>query len=515
MKKDFFHHRPDLLYQKVDTLGVDIPGPCGLVIFGASGDLAKRKLVPSLYRLHKNRMLPDSFFVLGVGRTGISPENFRASMQGGVKDTFPRDYDDPAWTDFASRLHYSSVDYSEPGSYIKSLKEKLVQLEAEYNTGSNRIFYLAIPPTQFKTVITNLGETGLSVEDKGYTHIIIEKPFGRDLESAQVLNSFIKKYFKERQVFRIDHYLAKETVQNILMFRFANSIFEPLWSRRYIDSVQITATEALGVEKRAGYYEESGVLRDMFQNHMLQLLALTAMEPPVAFDDEWVTMEKLKVFRSIRPFPLGRLDEHLVVAQYGRGIVNGEEVRGYREEPNISPESITPTYAAMRVFIDNWRWNGVPFYLRSGKRLHKKTTEIAIRFRAVPHLMFSKLMKEDIEPNSLVFKLQPDEGISLSFQTKTPSSRMSLNPVSMEFSYPRELLLDAYEWALLDCMFGDQTLYWSQDSVEATWALLTPVLKMLEATLSPEQVPVYTSGSDGPKEASALLKRDGRAWRPL
>lgn len=514
MKKDLGHSRPDLLHRKVDSCAIDIPGPCCITIFGASGDLAKRKLVPSLYRLHKNRMLPDNFFILGVGRTEIGSDIFRESMQSGVKGAFPRDYDDSAWESFASRLYYSPVDYSAADSY-DSLKGRLERLEDEYKTEGNRIFYLAIPPTQFKSVISNLGKTGLSGEEKGYTHVIIEKPFGRDLESAQELNRFTRQYFKERQVFRIDHYLAKETVQNILMFRFANSIFEPLWSRRYIDSVQITATETLGVEKRAGYYEDAGVVRDMFQNHMLQLLALTAMEPPVAFDDEWVTMEKLKVFRSIRPFPLGRLDEHLVVAQYGRGVIEGEEVRGYREEQGVSPGSITPTYAAMRVFIDNWRWNGVPFYLRSGKRLSKKTTEIAVRFRAVPHLMFSKIMKEDIEPNALVFRLQPDEGISLTFQTKRVNSKMCLNPVAMEFLYRKDLLLDAYEWALLDCMFGDQTLYWSQEGVEATWSLLTPVLKMLDATLSPGKIPIYTSGSDGPEEASLLLKRDDRMWRGL
>ncbi|OGW43397.1 MAG: glucose-6-phosphate dehydrogenase [Nitrospirae bacterium RBG_16_43_11] len=505
----------ELLYPDSNTFKVDVPSPCCLVIFGASGDLARRKLVPSLYRLNKNKTLPDKFFVLGVGRTEMSIDTFRESLKLGVKEAFPRDFDETSWSEFVVKLQYSIVDYSIMETYVRSVKERLVQLEEEYNTGGSRIFYLAIPPTQFRSVITNLGETGLAKEEKGYTHIIIEKPFGRDLETAQELNRFIEKYFAEHQVFRIDHYLAKETVQNILMFRFANSIFEPLWNRRYIDSIQITATETLGVEKRAGYYEEAGIIRDMFQNHMLQLLALTAMEPPVAFEDEWVRVEKYKVFRSIRPIPLGRLDEHLVVAQYGKGIISGEEVPGYREETGVSNDSITPTYSAMRLFIDNWRWNGVPFYLRSGKRLHRKMTEIAVRFRAVPHLMFSKIMSDDIEPNSLVFKLQPDEGISLTFQTKSPSSRMSLNPVSMQFSYQKDVLLDAYEWALLDCMFGDQTLYWSQDGVEATWALLTPVLKMLEATLSPEQIPTYPSGSDGPKEAALLLKRDGRTWRPL
>ncbi len=445
----------------------------------------------------------------------MSMDSFRGSLKTGVKEAFPKDFDETCWEEFAVKLQYSVVDYSILETYVSSVKGRLALLEEEYKTGGNRIFYLAIPPTQFKSVITNLGETGLAGEEKGYTHIIIEKPFGRDTESAQELNRFIVKYFAERQVFRIDHYLAKETVQNILMFRFANSIFEPLWNRRYIDSIQITATETLGVEKRAGYYEEAGILRDMFQNHMLQLLALTAMEPPIAFEDEWVRLEKSKVFRSIRPLPLERLDEHLVVAQYGRGNINGADVPAYREEAGVSPESITPAYAAMRLFIDNWRWNGVPFYLRSGKRLRKKMTEIAVRFRAVPHLMFSKVMSGDIEPNSLVFNLQPEEGISLTFQTKSPGSRMSVSPVSMQFSYQKDILLDAYERALLDCMFGDQTLYWSQDGVEATWKLLTPVIKMLEATMLPGQIPVYPSGSGGPEEAELMLTRDGRTWRPL
>ena len=329
-----------------------------------------------------------------------------------------------------------------------SLKEKLLSSESHHQTLGNRIFYLAIPPTLYEDVILNLGATGLSRQEKGYTHVVIEKPFGRDLESARRLNATLRNSFEERQIYRIDHYLAMETVQNILMFRFANSIFEPLWNRRYIDHVQITASETLGVEHRAGYYEEAGVIRDMIQNHLFQLLALTAMEPPVAFEAESVRDERIKVFHSIRPFPLDRLNDHVVIGQYGRGKISNNPVPAYREEPGVSRESITPTFAAMKVWIDNWRWNGVPFYLRSGKRLSTQKTEIAISFKSVPHLMFSRTLNEPIDPNTLVLSVHPDEGINLLIQTKRPGSKVCLNPVWLDFSYQKGLLMDAYEWVL-------------------------------------------------------------------
>jgi glucose-6-phosphate 1-dehydrogenase len=357
--------------------------------------------------------------------------------------------------------------------------------------------------------------TGLSQEDKGYTHIVIEKPFGRDLDSARRLNNVLKKYFEERQIFRIDHYIAMETVQNMLMFRFANSIFEPLWDRRYIDHVQITVSETLGIDYRVGYYEESGVIRDMFQSHILQLLALTAMEPPVAFEADRVRDEKVKVFRSIRPFMLDRLDEYVVIGQYGKGATNGKEVAAYREEKGVSQKSIVPTFAAMKVFIDSWRWNGVPFYLRSGKRLSSKKTEISIHFKSVPHMMFAKVMEESIEPNILVFRLQPDEGISLSFQTKRTGSRICLEPVFMDFVYQKGVLMSAYGWVLLDCMRGDQILFLRQEGVELTWSLLTPVIEKLESFTEVGKFPNYEAGSSGPDEARRLIERDGRSWRPL
>jgi glucose-6-phosphate 1-dehydrogenase len=345
--------------------------------------------------------------------------------------------------------------------------------------------------------------------------MVIEKPFGRDLESARRLNGFLRQSFHEHQVYRIDHYLALETVQNILMLRFANSLFEPLWNRRYIDHIQITASEALGVEQRAGYYEEAGVLRDMFQNHMFQLLALTAMEPPVDFAAEPVRDEKAKVFRSIRPFPLDLLDRAVVVGQYGKGEIDQKSVPGYREEPEVSGQSTTPTFAAMKVLIDNWRWNGVPFYLRSGKRLSRRKTEISVHFKPVPHLMFLNTLNGPIEPNTLVLRVHPDEGMNLILQTKNPGSEVCLRPISMDFSYPREVLMDAYEWVLLNCMHDDQLLFVREDGVDLAWSLLTPVIEKLEATTEVRTFPNYAAGSSGPEEAEVLLERDGRAWRPL
>ena len=343
---------------------------------------------------------------------------------------------------------------------------------------------------------------------------MIEKPFGSDLATARKLNRLVHTYYKESQVFRIDHYLAKETVQNILMFRFANSIFEPLWNRRYVDHVQITAAETLGVEHRAGYYERAGVLRDMFQNHVFQLLCLTAMEPPATFIADRVRDEKAKVLRSVRRIPLDALDKHLVIGQYTRGTVNGQEAPGYREEEGVDRGSRTSTFAAMKVFIDNWRWQGVPFYLRSGKRLASRKTEISIHFRQVPHSMFPDSVGGPIEANAVVLKIQPDEGMSLMFQTKEAGTKVCLNPVEMTYSYPRGVLLDAYEWVLLECMLGDQMLFMREDSVELAWSVLSPVLAAVE-TEGRVPLATYAAGSDGPAEALRLFGKDGRFWRPL
>jgi len=494
---------------------IEISGPCGLVIFGASGDLTKRKILPSLYRLQKNRYLSEHFFILGTGRTEMSTDHFRGKMLSAVKNAFSKDFDEISWNELAEKIYYFPIDYTVQETYARSLKEKLLQLEKKHQTGGNRIFYLAIPPTLYENVISNLGTTGLSQEERGYTHVVIEKPFGRDLDSAKRLNRIVKDSFEEKQVYRIDHFLALETVQNILMLRFANSIFEPLWNRAYIDHIQIMASETLGIEQRAGYYEEAGVLRDMFQNHMLQLLALTAMEPPVTFGAEPVRDEKMKVFNSIQPFPMDRLSDTVAIGQYGRGEMGQNPVPGYREEKGVSEKSVTPTFAAMKVLIDNWRWNGVPFYLRSGKRLSSRRTEISIHFKPVPHLMFSNTLNEPIEPNRLVLRVHPDEGMSLILQTKNPGSEVCLNPISMDFCYQKDILMDAYEWVLLNCMHGDQLLFVREDGVEQTWSLLTPVIERLESTAPPDQFPNYAAGSSGPEEADLLIQRDGRAWRPL
>ena len=503
------------VYRATSTCAVEIPGPCGLVIFGASGDLTKRKILPSVYRLQKNRLLPEKFFILGTGRTEMSTDQFREEVLSAVKKAFPEDFDASSWNELADKLDYSPVHYEGPETYTQSLKEKLLQLEKRHQTGGNRIFYLAIPPTLYESVISNLGATGLSREEGGYTHVVIEKPFGRDLDSAKGLNRIVRNSFEEKQVYRIDHFLALETVQNILMLRFANSIFEPLWNRGYIDHVQITASETLGIEQRAGYYEEAGVIRDMFQNHMFQLLALTAMEPPVAFGAEPVRDEKVKVFNSIKPFPMDRLSDYVAIGQYGRGEIDQTPVVGYREEKGVSAKSVTPTFAAMKVLIDNWRWDGVPFYLRSGKRLSSRRTEISFHFRPVPHLMFSNTLNEPIEPNRLVLRVHPDEGMSLILQTKNPGSEVCLNPISMDFCYQRDVLMDAYEWVLLNCMHDDQLLFVREDGVEQIWSLLTPVIDRLESTTAADQFPNYAAGSSGPEKADLLIKRDGREWRPL
>jgi glucose-6-phosphate 1-dehydrogenase len=504
-----------LLYRLISGCEIRVPRPCSLVIFGVYGDLAKTKIIPSLYRLHKSKLLPENFFILGTGRRKMSDGQFIGMMQDAAKDAFPQDFDALSWSEFAAGLYYVSFDFDAVESYSNVLKQKLTSLEKKHRTGENRMFYLATPPAVFEPVIHNLGLGGLSREERGRTYIIIEKPFGNDLDSAKSLNSVLKQYFNEGQIFRIDHYIAKETVQNMLMFRFANSIFEPLWNSRYIDHVQITVSETLGVEDRAGYYEKAGVIRDMFQSHIFQILAMTAMEPPVAFEADRLRDEKIKVLYSIRPFPLDRLDEYVVIGQYGKGSVNGTQVAGYREELGVSPKSITPTFAAMKVLVENWRWHGVPFYLRCGKRLSSRRTSISIHFKPVPFMMFSQVMDEPIEPNVLVFRVQPDEGISLTFQTKKPGSVMCLNPASMEFSYQKGVFLDAYEWVLLDCMVGDQILFWKEEGVERSWALLTPVIDRLESTTEIDRFPSYEAGSSGPEEAALLIQRDSRSWRAL
>lgn len=484
------------------------PEPCIIVIVGASGDLTARKIVPSLFRLFVNKGLPDPFVILGCARTNLSDDEFREKMSKACLDS--NETEDSLWTRFSKMLHYRSLDYEDPNSY-EHLIESIKALEKKHETCGNKILYLAIPPSLYEMTSEMFGKAGFAAEGKNgreWSRIIIEKPFGSDLTTAMALDRILHKHFKEQQIFRIDHYLAKETVQNILTFRFANAIFEPLWNRNFIDHVHIIAAESLGVEHRAGYYEQAGVLRDMFQNHMMQLLALTAMEPPSLFEADRVRDEKVKVYRSLRPFRVNNLENDLVLGQYGAGTVDGKRVPAYRDEPGVDSESLIPTFAMMKVFLDNWRWKGVPFYLTSGKRLAKKRSEIRIQFREVPHSMFSHTLRENIIANRLILGIYPDEKISMTFQTKKQGTRMCLSSVNMDFRYQQEdsgPTMDAYEKALLDCMLGDQTLFWRQDGVELCWSFLTPVLETCETCGDRVKSLVpYNAGTWGPKAFNDL-----------
>jgi glucose-6-phosphate 1-dehydrogenase len=482
--------------------------PCIIVIMGATGDLTARKLIPALFNLYRNDGMPEGYAIVGCGRTDLQDEDFRDKIKNALMMDDDRDLS--RWQDFAAALYYRSIGYDDLPSFEK-LAELLKHLDQKHHTGGNCIFYLALPPSLYKPVAQMIGKAGLSMEgDNGnqWSRLVVEKPFGRDLETAIDLDRGIHEYFQEHQIFRIDHYLAKETVQNVLMFRFANAIFEPVWNRRYIDHVSITATETLGVEHRAGYYEQAGVLRDMFQNHMMQLLALIAMEPPSRFEADYVRDERVKVFRALRPFPVDHLQQYLVLGQYGQGIIDGKKVPAYREEPGVNPNSLTPTFAHMKIFVDNWRWQGVPFLLTSGKRLNKKMTEIAIQFKAVPHSMFRHILGGTITANRLIMGIYPEEKITLTFQTKNPGTQVCLRSVTMDFHYQHHYpgaILDAYEKVLLDCMLGDQMLFWRQDGVELCWSFLTPILAGCETCESPTDIlHPYESGGWGPHAAKAL-----------
>ena len=493
------------------------PEPCGLVIFGASGDLTHRKLLPALFGLFRRNLLPYEFFILGCARTPITDEAFQQK----VRDSIARHLGDTTASnldDFIRRCAYHTGDYQDPGMYT-SLSERLKQLDKEHSTGGNHIFYFATPPSLYCPIAGHLSSAGLtegSEEGSPYVHVVVEKPYGRDLESAMSLDGELHRVLSEHQIYRIDHYLGKETVQNILMFRFANAVFEPIWNRRYVDHVQITAAESLGVEHRAGYFEQAGLLRDMFQNHMLQMLAMVAMEPPISFDGDRVRDEKVKLMRSIRPFPLDDLNQCIVRGQYSPGSIDGVSVPGYRQEEGVASDSQVETFIAAKVFVDNWRWQGVPFYMRAGKRLKRKVSEIAIIFKRVPYSMFAPLSPDELSPNILVMNVQPEEGISLTVQAKQPGAKLCMNSLTMDFRYEEIFgveLPDAYERLLLDCMLGDQTLFWRSDGIEASWSLVTPVLKRWEEKGCP--LAFYESGSWGPRESEALLKRDGRRWRVL
>ena len=487
--------------------------PCAVVLFGASGDLAKRKVIPALFDLAAHNSLGSRYALVGFARTPMSDDSFRSALGEAAKTMSELGPVDPAkWDDFASNLFYSPGDYSDQQAYAQ-LARRLAELDAQKNLGGNRLFYLSTPPEVYPDIVEQLGRAGLSrpANSKSWVRIIIEKPFGRDLATAKELNEIVHNVFEEHQVYRIDHYLGKDTVQNLLVLRFGNGIFEPLWNRNYVDHVQITAAETLGIERRGGFYETTGALRDMIQSHVLQLTSLVAVEPPASFDATAVRNEKLKVLQSIRSFDLEMVAQSVVRGQYAPGTIADKHVPGYREEPNVSPKSRTETFVAAKLLIDNWRWANVPFYLRTGKRLAKRTTEIVIQFKRAPHIVFRG---READANRLVLNIQPDEGISVSFGAKRPGTEMSIGNVTMNFSY-REGFGDssrsAYATLVNDCLRGDATLFDRGDSVEAAWSLVEPVIDVWSAAKT-ATVPQYASGSWGPKESDNLLEREGRKW---
>ncbi len=492
-----------------------------MVIFGASGDLTERKIVPALYYLVRERMLPAGFSVIGCGRTQLTDEQFREKMRQAVTEFLRLSPDESTEfrETFGKRIFYLTGDFGESVPYGQ-MKDLLGRLDRERGTSGNRLFYLATPPSFFPVVVEHLGAAGLArVKDPGknWTRIVIEKPFGRDLGSARDLNRVVTGVFSEDQVYRIDHYLGKETVQNLMVFRFANGVFEPIWNRRYIDHVQITVAEDLGVESRGSYYEEAGLIRDMIQNHVLQLLSLVAMEPPASFRADEVRDEKAKVLRTVRPITNELIRTSVVRGQYREGFARGKSVPAYRFEPKVAPHSATETYAALRLFIDNWRWADIPFYLRSGKRLAKRVSEISIQFRDVPHLLFRELADERLEPNLLGIHIQPNEGISLKFSAKLPGTTMQIRPVTMDFRYGESFGASpptAYETLLLDCMLGDATLFNREDAVELSWELVDPILERWKED-GDNGLVFYEAGSWGPAEAEALIEADGRRWQRL
>jgi glucose-6-phosphate 1-dehydrogenase len=484
--------------------------PCLLVIFGATGDLTSRKLIPALFNLFLGGILPRPFGIVGCGRTGLSDDSFRALLLGKCAAAT---VNHPRWPEFAALLHYQTLDYGDANGY-KRLAASLTELDQRLGCGGNRLFYLAVPPELYPLIGAGLTGAGLSREEAegtGWARLVVEKPFGHDLASARQLDRVLHQGFKERQIFRIDHYLAKETVQNAVMLRFANGIFEPLWNRNYIEYVGIVAAEELGVENRAGYYEKAGVLRDMFQNHMLQLLAMIAMEPPASFGAERIRDEQVKLFRSLRPFTVAGQPEGLVLGQYGAGMINGHPVLGYRQEPGIAPDSLTPTLAMMRLHLDNWRWQGVPFYLLSGKRLATKATRIVIQFKGAPHALYREVLGDSIGANRLTLGIYPDEEIRLSFQAKVPGHRICLRQVDLDFKYYEDYpgrVMDAYEKVLLDCIRGEQMFFWRQDGVETAWEFLAPLIDICEhCSGRAGQLQAYASGSWGPEPAAGWLRK--------
>ncbi len=490
--------------------------PALMVIFGASGDLTHRKLIPALFDLACVGCMNPFFQVVGTARTQMTTEEFRKEMHDAAKNSRDaRNFNDARWEWFAERLHYIPGDIKDPGlfSQIAAKLDSLNQARRPHN----RLYYVSTPASLAPPIVAGLGAAGLNHNDKGWAKIILEKPFGRDLESARALNAEVLKVFGEQDIFRIDHYLGKETVQNILVFRFANSMFEPVWNRNYIDYVEITAAETVGVEARAAFYEETGALRDMVANHLLQLLALTAMEPPIAFEADAVREQKVQVFRSIRPMTVEEVAKRTIRGQYGPGQIGDKAVAGYRQEPGVNPESKTETFAAVEFYVDNWRWAGVPFFIRTGKRLARNMTEIRVHFKRTPQALFATTPDEEIEPNVVTFTIQPNEGISISFGAKRPGSHMGTVPVRADFEYAKAFGTEtpvAYETLLLDAMRGDATLFTRGDEVESEWKIITPIEEAW-AQLPPPSFPNYAAGSDGPEAVHSLISGDHRGWHAI
>jgi glucose-6-phosphate 1-dehydrogenase len=482
-----------------------------MVIFGATGDLTRKKLMPALYNLALQRLLPVSFQVVGAARGTTTDVAFRAVMRDAVETySRTRPINDEVWRSFAEQLSYVSL--GEGDGYV-ALRDRLADLDASAGTSGNRLFYLAIPPPAYATTVEDLGTYNVVRSGRGWSRIVIEKPFGRDLESAQRLSMALYRVFHEPEIYRIDHYLGKETVQNILVLRFANGIFEPIWNRQYVDHVQITVAESLGIAGREGYYQDAGAARDILQNHLLQLLTFVGMEPPVSFEADAVRNEKVKVLHAVRRYKAGEVASAVARGQYGAGYIEGNAVVAYRDERGIPPDSHTETFVALRTFIDNWRWEGIPFYLRTGKRLPKRSTEIAIQFRRAPHQLFGDEGRA-LEPNLLALRIQPDEGITLRFAAKVPVQGLRLRTVNMDFSYGAAFVAeapDAYETLLLDALRGEATLFTRRDEVEEQWRIVDPILEVFAERLP--ETPLYEAGSWGPLEADRLIAADGRSWR--
>jgi glucose-6-phosphate 1-dehydrogenase len=483
------------------------PDPCALVIFGASGDLTRRKLFPAVYSLAVRDLLPDQFAIVGVARTRETDAQFRRRMKEAVRE-FGRDkLDEKVWRRLAAGMHYVATDFAAERGEDR-LVDLLAKLDDERGTAGNRVYYLAVPPSAIAVVVDRLGRR--RGEWPGWTRLIVEKPFGSDRASARDLNEELSHFFEEREIYRIDHYLGKETVQNLLALRFANGIFEPIWNRQFVDHVEITVAESIGIEGRSAFYEHAGAIRDVFQNHLLQLVALTAMEPPVDFTSESVRNEKVKVLRAMHT-PGAK---HVVRGQYGRGFVEGKEVPGYREEPGVADDSTTDTFVAAKLYVDNWRWADTPFYVRTGKRLPKRETTIAIQFKRAPHPPFAKEASEGLRPNVLLVHVQPDEGVSLAIGAKVPGQGMTIRTVHMDFLYGgafRTELPEAYERLILDCLFGDSTLFTRADEVDEQWALVDSIVAAWKRDRT--AFPNYDAGTWGPAAADELLRREGREWR--